>query len=237
MSVGVWAAWVVGAYVCGSTPFALLLGWLRGVDVRQVGSGNVGATNLGRHVGRRWGVLCFVLDVLKGCAPVFLAGLIGGLLATWANDELTRGDAWRWLAIGAAAVLGHVFPVWLGFKGGKGVATSFGVLLGYWPVLTAPAGAALAVWALIVKTTRYVGLASAGAAVALPLFVLGFGAASGATFDAMLPFIVVTALLAGLVVWRHRGNLARTFAGVEPKVGSKVKPSEGDERAGGETTR
>jgi acyl phosphate:glycerol-3-phosphate acyltransferase len=220
-----WLIWVVGAYVCGATSFALLLGKLRGVDVRQVGSGNVGATNAGRVLGRKWGVICFLLDVLKGLVPVLAGGItLGYVRSAESSPILTNVEQCKWLTICAAAVMGHVFSFWLRFKGGKGVATSFGALLGVWPILTLPSVIALLVWGLVVKVSRYIGLASVIAAVSLPL-----AAAIGSwiNHDDPLkfgPMILVSSLLALLVVWRHRGNLARIAAGTEPKLGQSKTP-------------
>jgi acyl phosphate:glycerol-3-phosphate acyltransferase len=219
-----WLIWCLIGYLCGSISFALLLGRLRGVDIRKAGSGNVGATNVGRVLGRKWGFLCFGLDVLKGFGPVFGAGLALGYIG--AGGSLTTGNAWRWLPVMVCPVLGHVFPVWLKFKGGKGVATGFGVLLGVWPVLTLAAAGALVVWIIIAKTFRYVGLASAVAAMSLPGFVLLGGVVREVPVADQVPFLTVTGLLALLVLIRHRGNLARTFKGTEPKIGKKVQSPE-----------
>ncbi len=210
--------WIVVGYVAGATPFALLLGWARGVDVRRVGSGNVGATNVGRVLGRKWGILCFVLDVLKGLLPVLGAGAAMGYLQQ--SDSLTAGAAWKWLAVGAAAVLGHVFPIWLRFRGGKGVATSLGVLLGFWPTLTLPGLAALVTWAAVLAVGRYISLASVAAAVTLPFYLLAVARVTGQTLEQIQPFLLVVVLLALLVVVRHRSNLSRLMAGTEPKIGT-----------------
>jgi len=238
--------WLVGTYFVGSIPFGLLLGWLRGVDIRAHGSGNVGATNAGRVLGKKVGLLCFALDVLKGLGPVLAFGLWFGSMwlireeggrMTWfwtsgGPDDTTKLD-WQmptatwwtllWLGIAAAAVIGHVFPVWLRFKGGKGVATSLGVLLGVFPYLTVPAVAGFVVWYGTVKASGYVGLASVAAAVALPVLTLisapAFGLATGPT----AVFVGVTLLLAVLVVYRHKGNLQRIRAGTESKAGWATK--------------
>ena len=123
------AAAIVVAYLLGSVPFAFLIAWAHGKDLRTIGSGNIGATNLARAVGRTWGYTCFALDVLKGLAPVAIVGAVVGV-------PESPGRLSLWLLVGAAAILGHVFPVYLRFKGGKGVATSFGVALGLWPYFT-----------------------------------------------------------------------------------------------------
>ncbi len=220
----VWWTWVLLSYLVGSIPFGLLLGLMRGVDIRKAGSGNVGATNAGRVLGRPWGVACFALDVGKGFAPVLTAGVMLG----WAGQvDLASGDAWRWLAVAAAAVVGHVFPVWLAFKGGKGVATSLGVLLGFWPTLTLPGLVALATWVLVVLLTRYVSLASVAASLVLPVALLIISLARGLDLASLLPLLCVTTLLAALVVFRHRSNLVRLRQGTESKIGAKDKPTTG----------
>ena len=217
-----WLIWCLISYLSGSISFALILGKMRGVDIRKVGSGNVGATNLGRALGRRWGAFCFVLDVLKGFVPVFVAGLALGYIGHATGESLTVGEAWRWLAVMVCPVLGHVFPVWLKFKGGKGVATGFGVLLGVWPVLTLAAAGALVLWIIMARTFRYVGLASSVAAASLPVYVLIVGLWRDQAMAQLVPFFVITGALALLVLVRHRGNLARTFKGTEPKIGKRI---------------
>jgi glycerol-3-phosphate acyltransferase PlsY len=213
-----WVAWLVIGYLAGSIPFGLLLGLARGVDIRLHGSGNVGATNAGRVLGRTWGIVCFILDLLKGMLPV----LLGGVALKYVGEhDLAPIHGWKWLAIGAAAVIGHMFPVWLKFKGGKGVATGLGVVLGYFPVLTLPGLLAAVTWVVVVKATRYVSVASMSAAVSLPLFMLAWMFATGHGRSAWLPFVVVTVILAGLVVLRHRTNLKRLKAGTEPKIGER----------------
>jgi len=223
--MGMWWLWVVGGYLCGSIPFGLLLGKAKGIDIRQAGSGTIGATNLTRLLGRPWGVLCFVLDVLKGAVPVVAAGASMGLLG---EGDVPAADAWVWLAVGAAAVLGHVFPVWLKFKGGKGVATGVGVLAGFWPTLTLPGLCAFGTWVVLVSIFRYVSFASMIAAVSLPGFLFALALLRGAEHAQLLPFYVVSALLVLLVVMRHRSNIARLLAGTESKIGdSKVSSHQG----------
>jgi len=246
MSLWVYLLWLAGAYLVGSIPFGLLLGRLRGVDIRAHGSGNVGATNAGRVLGKKIGLLCFALDVLKGLGPVLVFGLWTGAMGlirgdagqmTWVWTTGGPDDAsmldWQvptitgwtllWLILAAAAVVGHVFPVWLRFKGGKGVATSLGVLLGVFPYLTAPAVVAFVVWYATVKISGYVGLASVVAAIALPVLTLISAAAFDLATGPTAVFVAVTALLAVLVVYRHKGNLQRIRAGTESKAGWATK--------------
>ncbi|MCC7147014.1 MAG: glycerol-3-phosphate 1-O-acyltransferase PlsY [Phycisphaeraceae bacterium] len=213
-----WWLWVLLAYLAGSLPFGLWIGWSKGVDVRKSGSGNVGATNVGRVLGKKWGILCFVLDLLKGLLSVLL---VGGLEGWWCDWNLPTTQAWRWLAVGAAAVLGHVFPVWLKFRGGKGVATSLGVLLAYYPILTWPGVGALVTWVVLMVAFRYVSLASIVGAVLLPVYLLVEGYLIGRSPASLQPFLIVTGLLAVLVVLRHRTNIQRLLAGTENKVGNK----------------
>jgi len=221
-------------YLCGSIPFALLLGWSRGVDIRTVGSGNVGATNVGRTLGRKWGIACFILDVFKGLLPVLFTGWWMGLLQD--DASLTTTSSLIWLASGVAAVLGHVFPVWLKFKGGKGVATALGVLLGFWPVLTVPGLLAAITWAILAKGTRYISVASVGAAALLPVYLVVLGLFwRQMTIGQLWPFLAISSALALLVIVRHRSNIARLRAGTEPKWGQR-KAQEGSEASPADAT-
>lgn len=197
-------------YLLGSCPNGYLVSLARGIDIRQHGSGNIGATNVLRVLGKKWGYLVFALDALKGFAAVRIAFAIGGALILGNTQRDLHG-----IAGGLACILGHTFPVWLGFRGGKGVATSAGVLLGLMPIAVF---SVLAVWLLLFQVTRYVSVASIGAAVALPLFVvayLHFGMLTGAR---LLPFSI---LIAGVVVWRHRSNMQRLLHGKEQRFGQK----------------
>ena len=232
-----WLLWVstvglvIGVYLCGSIPFGLLIGLLRGVDIRKHGSGNIGATNAGRVLGKGYGILVFVLDVGKGLIPV---GSISFLLRR--ADELPHppdalapgtasGSAACLLLIAAAAacVLGHMFPIHLGFKGGKGVATSLGVLLGMYPYYTLAGLIALGVWVVVTLTTRYVSVGSVTAAVAFPIiFVVEAHVRSEAWGGVrqLWPLHLFAVVIATLVVYRHRANLRRLMEGVEPRIGT-----------------
>jgi len=229
-----WAALPVAAYLVGSFPTAHLLARSRGVDLGAVGSKNYGATNLGRTLGRPWGILCFAVDALKGALPVLAAGWLLGALGAPAGG-ISTATAWCWLATALAAILGHTLSPWIGFKGGKGVATGFGALAAMWPVLTLPAGLAILLWAAILAVSRIMSLASMVAAISIPCSVLVAAlAASGlAGVRAAVPFLVATGVIAAFVVWKHRANIARMRAGTEPKVGAK-KPA-GDGAASPET--
>jgi acyl phosphate:glycerol-3-phosphate acyltransferase len=198
-----------GSYLLGSIPFGFLLVWLvRKEDIRTTGSGNIGATNVLRSGAKKLGVLTFILDGAKGYAAVMVAEL------------LARGKdptSLRHLAItaGLFVILGHMFPVWLHFKGGKGVATAFGVFV----ALCLPAAlSALALWGAVVALTRYVSLASILAAVVLPFLTLWlspgrYGYVSGAAMFACC----------WIVIAKHRANIVRLMRGTEHRFGSSRK--------------
>lgn len=157
------------SYLIGSIPFGYLIGRLHGIDIRKVGSGNIGATNVTRSIGRIAGKICFFLDFLKGALPVVLVNMT--------FEENTANLA---LAAGLAVILGHVFPIYLRFRGGKGVATAAGVALALAPY---PLLCALAVWVVTFLTSRYVSLASIVAAASLPIIAaLFFGLGIGTPF-------------------------------------------------------
>ena len=234
-----WAIVYVGAYLVGSIPFGLILGLMRGVDIRAHGSGNIGATNAMRVLGKKIGALCFALDVLKGALPVAFGGMWMGLFGV---ADVGAREASIWMGVAAAAVAGHMFSPWIGFKGGKGVATGFGAMLGMWPHTTVPALLALAVFALSARLTRYVGISSCFAALSLPIGV-ALARFSGLIGDRGLgsrwehvaqgwPHIVATALLGALVIWKHRGNIQRTLAGTERRIGERINPASTGEKAG-----
>jgi glycerol-3-phosphate acyltransferase PlsY len=145
-------------------PFGFLIGKAHGKDLRQIGSGNIGATNAARVLGKKWGIICFLLDVGKGLVPMLLVPML------WLIDQpFTPREFSLWILVGVAAVLGHVFPVYLGFKGGKGVATSLGIVLGLWPYFTVCGIAVFVIWAATLMIWRYVSLSSMIAAVSFPL--------------------------------------------------------------------
>jgi acyl phosphate:glycerol-3-phosphate acyltransferase len=223
---GAAAACILAGYLCGSIPFGLLLGWLKGVDIRTQGSGNIGATNVGRVLGRPWGILAFVLDVCKSLVPVLLFGL---LVQRWqtAGGESIRSAVGHLLqgAMAAVCVLGHVFPVFLRFKGGKGVATSLGALLGFYPYFTCPGAIAFGLWIVLTLSTRYVSVGSVGAVAAFPIIFATLAtlkADQWGTGRQLWPLYVFAITIAGLVVYRHRGNLRRLYQGVEPRIGSST---------------
>ncbi|MEM9419818.1 MAG: glycerol-3-phosphate 1-O-acyltransferase PlsY [Planctomycetota bacterium] len=239
MAVEIWLLWLVGAFLCGSIPFAVILGKAKGVDIRKIGSGNPGATNLGRAVGKKWGFICFGLDVGKGLVPTvaFCFLLIRAhrdeqMLCTNLNQTFLESlriywgsitghsvaDCLMWTVIAIAAVSGHVFSPFLKFKGGKGVATGLGAALGLFPIVTVPGLIAFALWYAVCKLSGYVGLASVVAAASLPVLTIGSGLVLGLTPGEIAVFASLTGVLAALVIVRHRGNLARIRAGTEPKA-------------------
>jgi len=223
-----WSVAALVAFGCGSIPFGPIVARLRGIDLRTVGSGNIGATNVGRALGWKWGVLVYVLDAIKGAAPVLAAGAMAGILGKPA-DEVAPADMWWWLLMPIAAVLGHMFSPFVGFKGGKGVATGSGAMLAVWPTLTGPLLVAIGLWAVLLAATRYMSVASMAAATSIPLTVAA--AAAIRTGDGTpdgelpsrhaLPAIIVTGGVALLVVWKHRPNIERLLSGKENRLGTK----------------
>jgi glycerol-3-phosphate acyltransferase PlsY len=199
------------AYLLGSIPFGYLLikyVFTRGEDVRRIGSGGIGATNVTRRAGRAAGLLTYFLDVAKGTAAVMLMRLV-------ASDDYT------WIGAAAiAAIAGHIFPVFLGFRGGKGVATGVGVYLALAPYSVI---ATLVLWSLIVYLTRYVSLGSIIATAAVPLWTLLF-------YGLVWPHQHLTALViigvggCALIVAKHHENIKRLMRGTENKIGTRIKP-------------
>lgn len=235
------------AFVFGSIPFSFLVARAKGVDLREHGSGNPGATNLGRVLGRPYFFLGFALDMSKGLTPSLLTGWTLGTLGDMA---VAPGDAWVWLGAMAASVLGHMYTPFLKFKGGKGVATGLGAMLGVLPALTIAGAGALVVFGVSLALWRMVGVASSLAAASLPLWVhlafahyetiqekrvasqSQFSDAPASAIDQMvvnhaMPFIIVTSVMALLVIVKHRGNLARALKGQEPKIGERDTPPGG----------
>ena len=183
------------AYLLGSIPFGLWLvkAW-KGIDVREVGSGNIGTTNVYRAAGKGAAIAVFLLDAAKGTLPV--------ALALWLNL-----GAWAAVGVGAAAILGHSKSIFLGFTGGKSVATGIGTVLALSPV---GAAIALAIWGAVFATTRMVSLGSIVAAVALPGILYALGAP--------MPYLIFVAAAALYVVVRHRANIQRLLAGKENRL-------------------
>lgn len=200
-AISLTTAWIApAAYLLGSIPFGLIVGKLfGGADVRKVGSGNIGATNVARAAGPLAGVLTLVLDAAKGAAAVLLAGRFTGESATWMTIA------------GLAALIGHCYPVWLGFRGGKGVATAAGLFLALCPLALL---GSLTLFILVVTFSRYVSLGSLAAAASIPLLVYLLWAPPHAP-----PYIVTFGALAAamLVVYKHDANIQRLVEGTEPR--------------------
>jgi len=195
---------VVAAYLLGSIPTGLLIGKRMGVDVRTQGSGNIGATNVARTVGRKVGVLVLFLDALKGALPV---ALLAGLDLESRIDLGAPLDGYLVTAVGLAPIVGHCFPVWLGFRGGKGVATALGVFLVVDPLALA-VGAAL--FAALYAAFRIVSIGSMAASIAIPIASLLLGH--------RLPVVLLAALGAAIVIGKHHGNIRRLLRRSELKV-------------------
>lgn len=209
---------IVGGYLAGAVPFGLIVGRLKGVDVRTRGSGNIGATNVGRVLGAPYGLLVFALDLLKGLVPT----LIGGLVLS-RQDAAGGGDAVRhllWVSIASACILGHMFPVYLRFRGGKGVATALGAVLGICPYFTYPGLVAFGLWILLTAGTRYVSVGSIGAAAAFPVvFGLFARTSDWGTTGELWPLYLMAVVIALLVIVRHRSNIRRLLQGAESRIG------------------
>ena len=184
-------AFIVLGYFAGSIPTGVLLAGRAGIDLREEGSGNVGATNVARTAGTGLGVLTLIGDLLKGLVPVLLARTLDFDLTVVA-------------AVAVAAIIGHVFPIFLQFQGGKGVATGFGVLLGLAPSASL---IALAVFVTAVAVTRIVSIGSMAAASSAPLAVFLFGYPT--------PIVTAATVIGVLILWRHRDNFSRLLAGTE----------------------
>ena len=198
---------VLLAYLLGSVVGGLGVGRLKGgVDIREMGSGNAGATNALRTQGRGFAMAVIIIDIAKGWLA---AGLLPGVEIPGVAPVLPRFAAWLPAACGFAAIIGHCFPVWHGFRGGKGVATLVGAFAGLDVWLLLPL---FATWLAVVALSGFVGLASIVAALALPLYLL---IRDGATLDAELCFAIACGLL---VLYTHRGNLRRMRAGKEPRA-------------------
>lgn len=211
MVVLLYAAVAVGAYLAGSIPTGYLVARTRGIDIRKVGSGNIGATNVLRVLGKPAGIGVLIFDALKGA---FACGVIPRLVGHWLGPVSdANADALEVMA-GIVAIMGHNYTCWLRFKGGKGIATTAGVLLVWMP--KALLGAVL-VWGLTFAVTRYVSLASIAVALALPFIVWATGGSPTK--------IGVTTALSALAIYKHKSNLRRLRDGTEHRFGRrKTKP-------------
>lgn len=197
----VWAVWVLGAYLTGSIPFGFLIGKSRGVDVRTVGSKNIGATNVYRTVGHKWGFLAFFCDFLKGCAPTLLCASFSR--ETWWTPELP-------VAVGLACVIGHTLTCFMKFRGGKGVATAFGMLMALCPVLVS---LAFLLFVVTVWISHYISLGSCLAAGAMAIAIW---------FDWPKEYVlllkIVMTLLGVFIIYKHKSNIQRLIQGNENRI-------------------
>ena len=192
----VWLAWIFGAYLIGAVPFGFLIGKMRGVDVRTVGSKNIGATNVYRTVGHAWGFLAFFCDFLKGFLPAFFA-----------MRFVSSVDANLPVYVGLACVIGHTLTVFMKFRGGKGVATAFGMMVA---LATYPALLAFAVFVVAVWLSHYISLGSILAAAALGVLVW--------FFPCLLAVRIIAVLVAVFVIIKHKSNIQRLVKGCENKI-------------------
>lgn len=208
----IFAAALAGSYLIGSIPFGFLIGKFKGIDIRTQGSGNIGATNVTRVVGKGWGRLCFACDLLKGAVPVLIASYFLKNLQ-WPSH--TAGGLLVVLTA-FAAVTGHIYPIYLGFKGGKGVSTAAGAILALNPLAVLCAGA---VWGIVFFSSRYVSLASICAAVALP--AAAWILARFAHISVTRPEMILLLVFALLTIVRHTSNIKRLLNGTESRFVKK----------------
>lgn len=196
------------AFAMGSIPTALILGRLKGIDIRQYGSGNVGATNAFRVLGKQFGITCLVFDILKGFLPVRVLLPVEIFAPAIHASTMWPVHSWAWL-IGLAAIAGHMFSPFLKFKGGKGVATSLGVLLGIAPL---PVLIIFVLGIVIIWLSGYVSLASITGSALLPVLIVLFNIR-----DVPWLSVLLTMLLGMMIIWKHRANIGRLRAGNEKR--------------------
>ena len=205
-------------FLLGSIPFGLLMGKLKGIDIRQHGSGNIGATNVFRTLGKKLGITCLLLDFTKGLIPVLIAGnMVEPMMA---EQQFTAQSIEVLTAL--ASIMGHNYSPWIGFKGGKGIATTAGAITAMMPfglVLLIP------VWAIFTFTTKYVSVGSIAAAASLPILVITGSAYHGKLANGTWnkPLFIFSLIAAILAIWKHRANIARLKAGTENRIGQKKK--------------
>jgi len=209
MEVVAWLMVVLAGYLSGSLPAGLLAGRLKGVDIRTVGSGNIGATNAFRVLGKGIGVAVLLVDVMKGLLPcLFLPGVVAGLFP---EGRVPEPETVK-LLIGMSAILGHNYPCWFGFKGGKGIATTAGVV---GALASVPLGICLGAWIVFFAVSRYVSVASIAAAVALPVSVAALPGAGGDRFGLLFWIFLFLGVMA---IWKHRINIQRLMNGTEHRA-------------------
>ncbi len=226
----------VFAFLLGSIPFGLLIATMKGINIREHGSGNIGATNVLRVIGKKYGITCLLLDALKGFIPVVIAislirfeGMknpmtLAGLLPYSQEFPMLTAQAFQ-VITGLCAVLGHNYSPWVGFKGGKGIATSAGVLIALMPAAIV---ILIAVWLVVFLISRYVSLASIVAAAVLPLVTLWgswfHGKIQNGTWNK--PLFAFTLIVGILAIWKHRSNIERLRAGTEHRFTRKSKTTD-----------
>ncbi|NCG26179.1 MAG: glycerol-3-phosphate 1-O-acyltransferase PlsY [Verrucomicrobiales bacterium] len=212
---------VLAAYIAGSLPFGFWISKCLGVDIRNQGSGNIGATNVLRTLGRKVGITVLILDILKGFLPVLIGGavIIKQLPDSMLGNEEIEGRIYVLLAIGT--ILGHNYTFWLGFKGGKGIATSAGAIMSFLPEVLI--GSTL-VWILFFFLSRYVAIASIAAAFSIPILTVSLD--HNYVFpdiNSSPPVIIFGIIAAAMAVWRHRSNIQRLIKGEEDRFERKNK--------------
>jgi glycerol-3-phosphate acyltransferase PlsY len=214
MEVLAWSTVVLAGYLPGSLPAGLLAGRLKGVDIRTVGSGNIGATNAFRIMGKGIGTAVLLVDVVKGLCPcLFLPALVAGLFPEGHAPSLETLQ----LLIGVSAILGHNYPCWLGFKGGKGIATTAGVVGALAPL---PFGVCLGAWIIFFAFSRYVSVASIAAAVALPIGAFAWPSDAANRLGLLFWIFLFLGVMA---IWKHRINIQRLMNGTEHRAWGSQK--------------
>ena len=205
-------------FLLGSIPFGLLMGKIKGIDIRQHGSGNIGGTNVFRILGKQSGITCLLLDFTKGLVPVLIArNMVEPMMA---EQQFTAQSIEVLTAL--ASIMGHNYSPWIGFKGGKGIATTAGAITALMPfglVLL------ILVWAIFTFTTKYVSVGSIAAAASLPILVITGSAYHGKLANGTWnkPLFIFSLIAAILAIWKHRANIARLKAGTENHIGQKKK--------------
>jgi len=201
---------LAAAYLIGAIPTGYIMArLLKGIDIRDHGSGNVGSTNLMRTVGKVPGIACLFLDVAKGIVPVVIVANLFYPQAIFVSKPLFR------VVLGLAVVSGHIWTIFLRFKGGKGVATTIGVFIGLSPVATA---LGLLIWLVVALISRYVSLSSIAMAVSLPFLMVAF--------SQPIAYIVLSIILCIFICYTHKSNISRLINGTEYKIGQKAKKRE-----------
>ncbi len=224
----------IAAFLAGSIPFGLFIAKAKGVNIREHGSGNIGATNVLRVIGKPYGIACLLLDFIKGFVPTIIAVslcLITGKSPQMAIDSLSQyatifpaAEAWHAQSIiiitGLFAILGHNYSPWIGFKGGKGIATSGGVLVALMPVGVL---ILILIWIVLFYTTRYVSIASIGAAAAVPLVTIYGSYKHGYLADGTWnkPLFIFSIIIGALAIWKHRSNIQNLRNGSEHQFSKK----------------